>query len=88
METITISRDAITDVAIPVVSVLHLTETTLGKTIIIGKSLWFTTDEARKHAFLQSACYPKPNRFAIYDAKRKWVASYQCGKSLPMFLIS
>jgi hypothetical protein len=88
MTTISLRKDALTTVEIPVVTVLHLTDPSKGwRPVVLGHAIFFTQGEAIAYALDQSRLHPKPQRFSIYGKDENWIASYQCGTKLAPFTI-
>ena len=86
MNTITMRLNAVTQVVAPVTTVLHLTDPSTGtRPVVLGKSQWFTDEEAVEFAAEESAKYPNPQRFAVFDEHSVLVAILQCGKRVPIF---
>lgn len=86
--TVTIRKDPITVVTAPVMVVRHLTDPSMGfRPVMLGESAWFQQDGAMEFAREQSCCHPAPQRFAVYDQDNRWLASFQCGREMPAFVV-
>lgn len=85
--TVTLRRDALTQMTVPVYAVAHLTDLTNGKPLALGKSMWFSEGEAVEYARAQSEIHPAPQRFAAYDPNWRWLGTYQTGKLMPAFQV-
>ena len=92
MLTVTLRKDATTDVIVPVFAVVHRGEVRSKggacTDAIFGQSAWFTGAEACRFATEQSLVYPPPNRFVAYDPNGRWLGSWQSGKKMAAFVIA
>lgn len=83
-----VKKDAVTYVKAGLWVVARLTDPSVGgKPVVMNISSWFNQKEAEEFAKEESLKFPAPQRFAIYNPDKRWVASYQSGKPMPAFVV-
>lgn len=88
MARITMMKDAITEVRVPVITVLHLTDPSIpGRSVILNSTTWFSLEDANAYAKERSTECPEPQRFAVYDEDDLFIHAYQCGREYGAFTI-
>ena len=87
MASIQLKVNAVTSASVPAATVLRVTDTAQGKPVGLDKSFWFTLESANDVARQQSAMYPKPQRCLVFNSNDVLIASWQCGKELPLFWV-
>lgn len=89
--TVTLRLDAVTTAQVPVYTLAQITDQRVGPTevrpVIIGRSFWFTEEEARDEARRLSVTLPRPQRVVVYDPIFNYVVGFQCGAEMPVFVV-
>jgi hypothetical protein len=86
MSTITIQK-GIVDYLVPVCTILQVTDTTTGESVVLRRETWFTENDATERARELSATIPRPQRVLVYDGHDRYSGTWQCGERMPLFVI-
>lgn len=73
---------------VPVSAVLHVTDDSLGNTVPLGRSDWFSVSAAENYARSASAAAPAPQRYLVYGENEALVSIWQSGQEMSMFVVA
>ena len=67
--------------------VLHVTDKRPSGVAVLGKSAWFSVEEARSFARQQSTMNPDPQRFIVFDENERVDSIWKAGKKVALFSV-